>query len=79
MLHIHPNARTTPVTRAEIARSDEPSSVLAKRYGVSAGGKPSFYGLTDWRLSLEDALMRSTSMRKTSNPGFPHTATIRLG
>ena len=36
MLHIHPNARTTPVTRAEIARSDEPSGVLARRYGVSA-------------------------------------------
>ena len=34
MLHILPNARTTPVTRAEIARSDEPSSVLARRYGV---------------------------------------------
>jgi transposase InsO family protein len=36
MLHIHPNARTTPVTRAEIARSGEPSGVLAQRYGVSA-------------------------------------------
>ena len=36
MLHIHPNARTTPVTRAEIARSTEPSGVLAKRYGVSS-------------------------------------------
>ncbi len=36
MLHIHPNARTTPVVRAEIARSREPSGVLAKRYGVSA-------------------------------------------
>jgi transposase len=35
MLQIHPNARTTPVVRAEIARSDEPSGVLAKRYGVS--------------------------------------------
>ena len=35
MLHIHPNARTTPVTRAEIARSDEPSSALASRYGIS--------------------------------------------
>jgi transposase InsO family protein len=35
MLQIHPNARTTPVTRAEIARSDEPSGVLARRYGVS--------------------------------------------
>ena len=29
------NARTTPVVRAEIARSDEPSGTLAKRYGVS--------------------------------------------
>jgi transposase InsO family protein len=32
---IHPNARTTPAVRAEIARSDEPTGVLAKRYGVS--------------------------------------------
>ena len=36
MLQIHPNARTTPVTRAEIARSSEPSGTLAKHYGVSA-------------------------------------------
>ena len=35
MLQIHPNARTTPVTRAEIARSTEPTGVLAQRYGVS--------------------------------------------
>jgi transposase InsO family protein len=35
MLQIHPNARTTPVTRAEIARSTAPSGVLAQRYGVS--------------------------------------------
>ena len=35
MLQIHPNARTTPVTRAEIARSDERPGVLAQRYGVS--------------------------------------------
>jgi transposase InsO family protein len=35
MLQIHPNARTTPITRAEIARSAEPPSVLARRYGVS--------------------------------------------
>ena len=34
MLHIHPNAHH-PLTRAEIARSDESSSVLARRYGVS--------------------------------------------
>ncbi|SDB28456.1 hypothetical protein SAMN02927895_00945 [Belnapia rosea] len=35
MLQIHPNARTTPAVRAGIARSGEPSGVLAKRYGVS--------------------------------------------
>ena len=35
MLQIHLNARTTPAVRAEIARSDEPSGVLARRYGVS--------------------------------------------
>ena len=34
MLQIHPNARTTPVTRAEIANSHERSGVLAQRYGV---------------------------------------------
>jgi transposase InsO family protein len=33
---IHPNARTTPAVRAEIARSTERSGVLARRYGVSA-------------------------------------------
>ncbi len=36
MLHIHPNARTTPATRAEIARSREPSGTVAQRYGISA-------------------------------------------
>ncbi len=35
MLQIHPQARTTPAVRAEIARSSEPASVLARRYGVS--------------------------------------------
>src|SRR3954465_12732296 len=35
MLAIHPDARTAPAVRAEIARSSEPSGVLAKRYGVS--------------------------------------------
>ena len=35
MLSIHPNARTTPAVRAEIARSAEPSGELARRYGVS--------------------------------------------
>ena len=35
MLAIHPKARTTPAVRAEIARSREPTGVLAQRYGVS--------------------------------------------
>jgi len=35
MMQIHPRARTTPAVRAEIARSTEPTSVVAKRYGIS--------------------------------------------
>lgn len=35
MLSIHPQARTTPAVRQEIARSTEPTGVLAKRFGVS--------------------------------------------
>ena len=35
MLAIHPNARTTPAVRAEIARSSEATGALAQRYGVS--------------------------------------------
>src|SRR5215213_1427313 len=35
MLQIHPNARTTPAVRAEIARSGEATGLLAKRFGVS--------------------------------------------
>ena len=35
MLAIHPQARTTPTVRREIARSPEPTGVLAKRFGVS--------------------------------------------
>ena len=35
MIALHKNARTTPATRAEIAASSVPVSVLAKQYGVS--------------------------------------------
>src|SRR3712207_4006368 len=35
MLSIHPQARTTPAVRIEIARSQEPTGVLAQRFGVS--------------------------------------------
>lgn len=37
MVLIHPQARTTPAVRALIARSAEPASVVAKRYGISDG------------------------------------------
>src|SRR5512133_2131689 len=35
MLQIHPNARTTPAVRTEIARSSESTGVLARRSGVN--------------------------------------------
>ena len=35
MPQIHPCARTTPAVRADIARSKEPTGVLARRFGVS--------------------------------------------
>ena len=35
MHSIHPNARTTPAVRREIALSSERTGVLAQRYGVS--------------------------------------------
>ena len=35
MMQIHPQARTTPAVRVEIARSTEPVRILAKRYGIS--------------------------------------------
>ena len=35
MFAIHPNARTPPAVRAEIARSGEPAGILARRFGVS--------------------------------------------
>ena len=59
MLQIHPNARTTPAVRAEIARSDEPSGVLAKRYGVSTDT------VRKWRKrGPEDCLDRSAKPHK---------------
>lgn len=36
MLSLHPNARTTPAVRVEIARSLQPTGLLARGYGVSA-------------------------------------------
>jgi transposase InsO family protein len=59
MLAIHPNARTTPAVRAEIARSSEPSGVLARRYGVSTET------VRKWRQrGPEDCRDRSSRPRK---------------
>ncbi len=59
MPQIHPNARTTPVTRAEIARSGEPTGVLARRYGVSTET------IRKWRRrGAEDCQDRSPRPRK---------------
>jgi transposase InsO family protein len=59
MLTIHPNARTTPAVRAEIARSGERSGVLAERYGVSAET------IRKWRRrGPEDCLDRSARPHK---------------
>jgi transposase InsO family protein len=59
MLAIHPNARTTPAVRAEIARSSEPSGVLARRYGVSTET------VRKWRRrGPEDCRDRSSRPRK---------------
>ena len=62
MLHIHPNARTTPAFRIEIARSSEPSGIVAQRYGISAET------VRKWRKrGVADCLDRSA--RPTSCPG----------
>jgi hypothetical protein len=59
MLQIHPNARTTPAVRAEIARSEEPTGALARRYGVSTET------VRKWRKrGPEDRLDRSAQLRQ---------------
>src|ERR671913_2494323 len=59
MLAIHPNARTTPAVRAEIARSAEPTGELARRYGVSTET------IRKWcKRGAEDCRDRSSRPRK---------------
>ena len=59
MLSIHPNARTTPAVRAEIARSGEPTGELARRFGVSTET------IRKWRKrGPEDCLDRSARPHK---------------
>ncbi len=59
MPQIHPNARTTPAVRAEIARSGERTGILARRYGVSTET------IRKWRRrGPEDCLDRSPRPHK---------------
>src|SRR3954464_15239558 len=59
MLSIHPNARTTPAVRAEIASSGEPTGALARRFGVSTET------IRKWRKrGPEDCLDRSARPHK---------------
>ena len=59
---IHANARTTPTVRAEIARSTEPTGVLAQRYGVSTET------IRKWRKRVQP-IARTTRAARISCPG----------
>lgn len=58
MVQIHPQGRTTPAVRAEIARSAEPASVVAKRYGISDET------VRKWRKRGEQAIQDRSSWPK---------------
>ncbi|KXU30809.1 integrase [Sphingobium sp. 22B] len=64
MVQIHPQARTTPAVRAEIARSTEPASVVAKRYGISDET------VRKWRKRGEQAIL--------DRPSRPHRLAWRM-
>ena len=58
MVQIHPQARTTPAVRADIARSTEPANVVAKRYGISDET------VRKWRRRGEQAVQHLSSRPK---------------
>jgi transposase InsO family protein len=82
MLAIHPNARTTPAVRAEIARSAQPTGELARRFGVSTEtirkrrkrgpaerqDRPSRPHRLPWKASAEERAVVGELRRAT---GFP--------
>jgi transposase len=57
-MQIHPRARATPAVRREIARSTEPATVVAKRYGISSET------LRKWRKRGEHACQDRSSRRR---------------
>ena len=73
MLSIHPNARTTPAVRQEIARSSEPTGVLAKRFGVSTVdfSQPDWPGSTTNSPRLVDRHQRDRFLPDLSNTEQP--------
>ena len=87
MLAIHPQARTTPAVRAEIARSPESSGVLAKRYGVSTEtirkwrkrgpdacqDRSARPHKLAWRASDEERAIAPSSAHSAAAPAFPST------
>ena len=58
MVAIHPQARTTPVVRADVARSTKPASVVTKRYGISDET------VREWRRRGEQAVQDRSSRPK---------------
>ena len=75
MLSIHPDARTTPAVRADIARSAEPTGVVAARYEVSTET------IRRWRKRRPDACQdRSTRLTSSTRSLVPlHGGIDRLG
>jgi hypothetical protein len=71
MLSIHPNARTTPAVRAEIARSSERSGILAERYGVSAETIRTIWGI-QVRMLTSTRWNRAGRTRVASRDRRPH-------
>jgi hypothetical protein len=75
MLQIHPNARTTPVTRAEIACSHERTGVLTQRYDVSTET------IRKWRKRgasdcLDDPSIEAVLSDRSLEPILPHAPPI---
>jgi transposase InsO family protein len=63
-MRIHPNARTTPRTRAEIQASNEPVAVLARRHGVSEVTIRRWRGRTD----QQDRSHRRHNLGQSTSP-----------